>query len=308
MFSFHPSTDVAKEAKSTGLFGSPLSSAMSASSACCSLTIFLSGKAEAWTSAGGDAAERGVLPPPFSKASVGRVVSIAELPDAVHLLKELQAAGVEGRGLGTCLRLAACARRVGETKSAPSLVWSDIDLTGARDTAVVCRELFREAETNVLLSTFSLGHKVADGKEQGNPVLKPLAERMAVRPKLKVRLFVNLRRLETMANANEREIEDAFVAWFRRDIWPWESLPEVYYDPRSLNAQGEDSSCLHAKCVVVDDARSFITSANLTEAAHARNIEAGVLLDDPVFARHLRRQFESLVDRRYVRRLRRGLS
>jgi phosphatidylserine/phosphatidylglycerophosphate/cardiolipin synthase-like enzyme len=49
--------------------------------------------------------------------------------------------------------------------------------------------------------------------------------------------------------------------------------------------------------------RAFVTSANLTEAAQGRNIEAGVLLDDAVFARALRTQFESLIDRGYVRRL-----
>jgi len=49
-----------------------------------------------------------------------------------------------------------------------------------------------------------------------------------------------------------------FVGWFRKEIWPWEPVPEVYYDPRSLLAMGEDSACLHAKCVVVDDARAFV--------------------------------------------------
>lgn len=244
---------------------------------------------------------------PFSEASVGRFVPAQERADALRILEELQLGGVAERGLATSLRLAAGARRVGEARPAPSLVWSDLDLAGSRDTAVVCRELFRGAETNVVLSTFSLGHKAADGDERGNPVLKPLAERMAAKPALRVRLFVNLRRLESMAQASEREVEDVFVGWFRRDIWPWEPLPEVYYDPRSLTARGEDASCLHAKCVVVDDARAFVTSANLTEAAHERNIEAGVLLEDPLFARHLRRQFESLIDKRYVRRLTRGL-
>ena len=133
----------------------------------------------------------------------------------------------------------------------------------------------------MVVSTFNLGHRAKDGEAKGNPLLLPLA--------------------------SEREVEDAFVGWFRKEIWPWEPVPEVYYDPRSLLAMGEDSACLHAKCVVVDDARAFVTSANLTEAAQGRNIEAGVLLDDPVFARALRTQFESLIDRGYVRRLTRGL-
>jgi phosphatidylserine/phosphatidylglycerophosphate/cardiolipin synthase-like enzyme len=84
-------------------------------------------------------------------------------------------------------------------------------------------------------------------------------------------------------------------------------MPEVYYDPRSIEGTSSDRPCLHAKCVVVDDARAFVTSANLTEAAHGRNVEAGVLLDDPVFARTLSLQLESLIDRGHVRRLTRGL-
>jgi len=144
-------------------------------------------------------------------------------------------------------------------------------------------------------------------RRASDPVLLPLARRMAERPELTVRLFVNLRRFEHMVHAAEREIEDAFVKWLRREVWPWERAPEIYYDPRSLSSSGDETACLHAKCVVVDDARAFITSANLTEAAQSRNIEAGVLLEDAVFARALRRQLESLIDRGYVTRLRRGL-
>ena len=253
------------------------------------------------------ATERGLLSPPFSEIGVGRFVAAAERADAVRFLDELHAGGVSERGLTTTLRTAAAARRVGESKPAPALVWSDLDLAGSRDTAVVCRELFRDAERSVLLSTFSLGHRASDGEEPGNPVLRPLAEQMVVRPELTVRLFVNLRRLAHMAHASEREIEDVFVSWFRRDIWPWELLPEIYYDPRSLSSNSGDGACLHAKCVVVDDRRAFVSSANLTEAAHERNIEAGVLLDDPLFAKGLRRQFESLIDKRFVRKLTRGL-
>lgn len=253
------------------------------------------------------AAERGVLVPPYGAMQIGRHVSKGEQVDALRLVEGLSAAGFDGRQLALALRVAEAARRVGDERPEPTLVWSDLDVQGSRDTGVVCNELFRGATREVLLSTFTLGHKARDGELKGNPVLQPLAQRMAELPELRVRLFVNLRRLEYMTNASEREVEDAFVAWFRREVWPWERVPEVYFDPRSIEAAGEDSACLHAKCVVVDDARAFVTSANLTEAAQDRNIEAGVLLDDPVFARSLRKQFESLIDRGYVRRLTRGL-
>ena len=188
------------------------------------------------------------------------------------------------------------------------LVWSDLDVPGSRDTGIVCNELFRNAERTVLLSTFNLGHRAKEGEAKGNPVLLPLARRMAETPSLEVRLFVNLRRHGRTQHAPTAEVEEAFAFWFRKEVWPWERLPEVYFDPRSLDASGDEMACLHAKCVVVDDARAFVTSANLTEAAHGRNIEAGVLLEDAVFATTLRKQFESLIERGYVRRLTRGLA
>lgn len=253
------------------------------------------------------AVERNVLVAPFGAMQIGRHVAKAEQADALRLIEALHAAGLEGHALAIALRVAEAARTAAHVKPQPTLVWSDLDIAGSRDTAVVCNELFRGAQDSVVVSTFNLGHKARDGEEKGNPVLLPLAKRMAEIASLRVRVFVNLRRLEYMAHASEREIEDAFVEWFRREIWPWEPVPEVYYDPRSLQAEGEESACLHAKCVVVDDAHAFVTSANLTEAAQERNIEAGVLLEDSAFARSLRRQFESLIDRGYVRRLTRGL-
>lgn len=252
------------------------------------------------------AVERGALVAPFGAMQVGRHVAKGEQADALRLVESLHGAGLAGHSLVAALRLAEAARKAGESKPEPTLVWSDLDIAGSRDTSVVCNELFRGARESVLVSTFNFGHRAKEGEAKGNPVLVPLAKRMGELGSLTVRIFVNLRRLEYMAHASEREVEDAFVGWFRREIWPWEPVPEVYYDPRSLQALGDDSACLHAKCVVVDDARAFVTSANLTEAAQDRNIEAGVLLDDPQFSRTLRLQFESLIDRGHVRRLTRG--
>ena len=56
------------------------------------------------------------------------------------------------------------------------------------------------------------------------------------------------------------------------------------------------------KCVVVDDERTFVTSANFTEAAQDRNIEVGVLVEGTAFASSVTEQFVSLV--RHARLLR----
>jgi phosphatidylserine/phosphatidylglycerophosphate/cardiolipin synthase-like enzyme len=249
------------------------------------------------------AVERGVLVAPFGAMQIARHIAKPEQADALRLVEALDAAGLRSGGLAAALRLAEAARKAGEAKPQPALVWSDLDIAGSRDTAVVYNELFRSARESVLVSTFNLGHKAQPGAAKGNPVLLPLAKRMGEIVDLTVRVFVNLRRLEYMAHASDREVEDAFVSWFRKEIWPWEPVPEIYYDPRSLQAEVDETACLHAKCVVVDEVRAFVTSANLTEAAQGRNIEAGVLLDDPFFARALVRQFESLIDRGYVRQL-----
>ena len=53
---------------------------------------------------------------------------------------------------------------------------------------------------------------------------------------------------------------------------------------------------LHAKALVVDEQQVFLTSANLTEAALERNVEMGVLLRDPAFARTVVAHFETLIE------------
>ena len=57
---------------------------------------------------------------------------------------------------------------------------------------------------------------------------------------------------------------------------------------------------LHAKAIVADDEVALVTSANLTEAAFERNIEAGVLSRDVSLATALVVHFRTLIDRRFL--------
>ena len=54
---------------------------------------------------------------------------------------------------------------------------------------------------------------------------------------------------------------------------------------------------MHAKCIAVDPRVALITSANFTEAAQGRNIEAGVLVRHKPTVRRLVAYFEGLVER-----------
>ena len=82
-------------------------------------------------------------------------------------------------------------------------------------------------------------------------------------------------------------------------------LPDVFYDPRPLADDDESkSACLHAKFVIADSQHVFLSSANFTEAAQQRNIEAGILLDSSVLACDLESHFQSLIDHGFLKRLR----
>jgi len=86
-----------------------------------------------------------------------------------------------------------------------------------------------------------------------------------------------------------------FAERFMRQEWPGPRMPELFYDPRSLAGGDGLRASLHAKCVVVDGAKAFIGSANLTEAAQLRNIEIGVMLADKVIAGAVERHVEALI-------------
>jgi len=182
------------------------------------------------------------------------------------------------------------------------LVWSGTEVMpgGSRDTDRVVQHLFEEAKREVLISSYSM-----DTGKKAKAIFGSLATRMDADAELRVRLFVNIKR----EKRKHKKIESAvlvqsFADSFRDKLWPGVRLPEVYYDPRSLSTDFRRArACLHAKVVVIDDPRALITSANFSEAAHARNIEAGVLLTDPVLTRALKAQFDTLVDHKKLLRV-----
>ena len=136
------------------------------------------------------------------------------------------------------------------------------------DTAAVMHTLFTHAEREVLLVSYA----VYDGRR----LFEPLARRMAERPGLAVTLCLDIAR--PYGNDEPAEaIVRRFALDFRSRHWPWATLPDLWYDPRSLET-GEARASLHAKCVVVDRREALVTSANFTDAAQRRNIELGVAI------------------------------
>lgn len=246
------------------------------------------------------ALETGRVYSPFSASNVANYIPAALNQEIVDELNRLNTLGVHSQHIAYTLRLLAEERRTSQALSDRiDLVWTGPEIAGSqsRDTAIVVRELFSTAKTSVLISSFAI-----DKGQKARDLFGVLVHAMEANPELKVRMFLNVNRPHN-SEVPTSDLLREFATSFRHEIWPGTNLPEVFHDPRSLTVGVESKACLHAKCVVVDKERVLVTSANFTEAAHERNIEAGVLLNDSVTAQALQMQFESLVSRNILCRI-----
>ncbi len=167
-----------------------------------------------------------------------------------------------------------------------SLVWTgpETRASAARDTAVVVRELFEGAGRHVLIAGYAF--------DRGEAILAPLHAAMRDRAVM-VEMFVHLDGAEVAPLDPENYLRTQAAAW-RARFWPFgEPTPTLYVDPRA--AVPRSYASLHAKCIVVDGLRALVGSANFTDRGHARNIEAGVLVEDARFSTELARQFHDAV-------------
>ncbi len=146
------------------------------------------------------------------------------------------------------------------------------------------RDLFANATKTVLVAGYAV--------YQGQKVFQALADRMMTIPTLQVRLFLDIQRPQGDTSAVS-EIVRRFSAQFRASQWPNDRpLPQVFFDPRSLDTASTKRACLHAKVVVVDSQSVFISSANFTEAAQQRNVEVGILASSVSLANRLTEFFD----------------
>src|SRR5690606_18710156 len=121
-----------------------------------------------------------------------------------------------------------------------------------------------------------------------------LAARMEQNTSLTVKLLLNIQRPRG-DTTTAGDLVARFAQKFWTNDWPGQSRPEVYYAPSSLETGGV-KRVLHAKAIVADDEKLFVTSANLTEAAFDHNIEAGLLVRDSVLAVSMVRHFMGLIE------------
>ncbi|MGI9822193.1 DISARM system phospholipase D-like protein DrmC [Agromyces sp. Marseille-Q5079] len=144
-------------------------------------------------------------------------------------------------------------------------VWSGPTFIGDGDhTTAAVAHLIDEATQDVFASTYSASPNSAYLKALWRAVARGVKTTLLVDPKMN--------RGETAAWLQQKLVGAKFLG----------------FQP------GPNGGIQHSKVVIVDSRVAFITSANLSEAAHEKNLEAGVLIRDSGFASVMRQRFSSL--------------
>jgi len=239
----------------------------------------------------------GRISSPCSAPALTRYVSEWVADQVAAAIEEMAKIGYSSAGISYALDLVAdCRSNISKLDDAIQLVMSGPQLAGSerRDTGVVVSDLFRNAQENVLIAGYAI--------YQGRRLFDELAKRMDERPKLDVRMFLDISRKPGDTSRSD-EIVRRFADRFQCEEWPHNSrIPQVFYDSRGLDLDWTERASMHAKCVVVDGHRVFVSSANFTEAAQERNVEIGVLFESVAAAARINRFFAALADSGQFRR------
>ena len=187
---------------------------------------------------------------------------------------------------------AVIAERVHRPDQHLELVWSGplAPQAAHRDTGVVMRQLFRQAQEHVLIGGFRF--------DAGADLFQPLHQAMETRG-VTAEVFLDIEGNARTASEGPAFARKRIDEFFDKN-WPFEGKrPAVFYDPRTA-VPGPPWASLHAKCVVVDRRWSLVTSANFTNRGQTRNIELGVLIDDANFAHQITTQWQALLTNRLL--------
>lgn len=222
--------------------------------------------------------------------------------------------GVDAQVLLGVVRAVLAERRRAEQK-ALELVWSgpDAGSSYARYTKIVVPELIEHAKRRITIAGYSF--------DEGAGIFENLHLAMTSRS-VQVRLFIDVHQLwERLRSrlakdkakrprldpvyqakkANPQAFAEEVCSLFRELYWPYEDAAlTIYFDPRT--AEDWSFASLHAKCIIVDDQRVLITSANFTGRGQDRNIEVGIVVNDRAYASALETQWNNLLQAGLVTR------
>jgi phosphatidylserine/phosphatidylglycerophosphate/cardiolipin synthase-like enzyme len=193
--------------------------------------------------------------------------AVSALPDGSHpavgLLSEALSVLGDAALLAAVVRGFAAAAKKGPNP--PRAVWSGPTFEGDSDhTTAAVAHLIDEATEDVFASTFSA--------TLGSPFVNALWR--AIARGVSVTVLVEATNMQDTAVALQQALTGASFL--------------TYVAPAG------EYGIQHSKVVVVDSSVVLMTSANFSDAAAHRNLEAGVLIRDPDFSSKVRQRFTSL--------------
>jgi hypothetical protein len=185
------------------------------------------------------------------------------------------------------------------TPPAPQLVLTDsLDEVDARDSSVAAHEIITSAQKTLTISGYSWGHWVSSSSPR-HPLFECVWKHMRDKPALQTRLILHLgnKKNEQKSESELRSyLQNQLTSW----LWQWVERPEVYIDrPCHDGTPG----MMHAKVIVADRTHIIVTSANPTESAYTKSVEAGILLHQSSVADQMERHFDDLIAREVLVKL-----
>lgn len=219
---------------------------------------------------------RGISSPADAPGADVLVGTPAARASVVRLLDAWAKTPASGDEVAGMLLGASEARRRVEKELNVELVWTGptTRFVATRRTEQVLLDMIRGAEKDLFLVSF-VAYDVPS-------VVKAMNEANA--------RGVRIRVLLEASTSHGGSLSVDPVATMRRSVpstefYTWKEKPEPFVDGK-----------VHAKVAIVDWARAFITSANLTGHALEKNMEAGVAIHGGPVPRTLRDHLEALID------------
>lgn len=157
----------------------------------------------------------------------------------------------------------------------PELVWTGptTPYAASRRTEQVVLEVIRAAQCKVILTSF-VAYQV-------DRIVEALRE--ATKRGVEVKLLMELSE-EDGGRLTIDSISMMRCLLPQARFYAWHDKPAEF-----------EGGCVHAKIILADDVKAFITSANLTGHAMERNMEAGVLLHGGGLVNQLADHLEALI-------------
>lgn len=178
----------------------------------------------------------------------------------------------------------------------PTLSGPEVPGTPVVSTPTMVRALFEEARQDVIVASYVF-YQCAN-------ILAPLAVKMAACPDFRVKIIVDLSHQREHENEPLPIVANRFKAKFLASHWQGAQAPEFWHDPRVFEEEDRTKAgVMHAKVVIIDDHAALVTSANFTEAAQNRNIEAGIIVRQHHHVACLRNFFEGLIKTGQMRQI-----